>query len=209
MDEKHLKMWFYKGLLPGIRTRMPTGSDKFQLCEMLQHARYFEQLLADEEEATISREAAGALNVVAKVNTDTSELDAIKQSLAQLTAIIQALPRSGSQNTKPSYNGQRHKPPYIAKWKRDMSQQCSWCGRVGHTSSECRNKASGKPQVKDIRAQPGATLMSVSAHGAPLELEVGIKSPTCTNPVKIPAIWDTGASVNFVTQNNWRRNSRQ
>jgi hypothetical protein len=24
MDEKHLKIWFYKGLLPGIRTRMPT-----------------------------------------------------------------------------------------------------------------------------------------------------------------------------------------
>ena len=23
MDEKHLKIWFYKGLLPGIRTRMP------------------------------------------------------------------------------------------------------------------------------------------------------------------------------------------
>ncbi len=66
MDEKHLKMWFYKGLLPGIRTRMPTGSDNFQLYVMLQHARYFEQLLAEEEEATTSREAAGALNMVVK-----------------------------------------------------------------------------------------------------------------------------------------------
>ena len=207
-----LKPLLIKGLDTRIFEKFPKldGSETFNW--VIDQARYWEARLEQLGERTIRREAMGTLHVMDPISVDNTD-DESSQHRPHLAAFNKFSPRgaSGRPNARSSQRGRsdrptsdRHnrpnrlyatpgEPPYNDKL------QCRHCGRVGHGSAHCRQRAAERPAVSrsSIREAPNVKLCSFDKrHSAAVS---GFARDADRNWIHSAMLADSGADENFVT----------